>query len=499
MEKPILEALGISKSFAGVKVLDDVVFRLGRGEVHALIGQNGAGKSTLMKIINGVYQRDSGVIRIDGKEVSLKDPLDARQAGISMVFQEFSLIPTMTVAQNVFLAREPKKNGVLIDDRQIERDTAELLTGIGVDVQISPREHVENLGVGARQLTEIAKALSQESRILILDEPTASLSSAEIESLFRVITRLKEQGIAIIYISHYLKDVFKICDSLTVLRDGRAVLASKTSETTIDRVINAMIGRKLDEKLGLREQPIDRSAAPLLQVSGLSTEHIQEVSFELWPNEVLGVAGLLGSGRSEIFRALFGIDRILAGEIKINNQLVRLRSTKDSLDNGIALIPEDRRSQGLILDFSVRENLLLPILRQLVRSLLIDDKRGRRIVSTFVKDFNIKVKSMDQEVKFLSGGNQQKVVVAKSMVSESKVLLLDDPTFGIDIKSKQEIMDIVRGFVNKGNGAVLVSSELGELSTYCDRVLVINKRRIAAIVDPREQALSEEELLKLVQ
>jgi ribose transport system ATP-binding protein len=500
MPTPILEMSNISKSFSGVKVLLNIDFTLIEGEVHAIVGQNGAGKSTLMKILNGVYIKDEGTIQIGGREVDYDDPLGARKCGVSMVFQEFSLVPTLTVSQNVFLGNKRHRKGFLLDDKNAEKRTGELLRDIGVDVYINPREYVENLSVGSRQIVEIAKALSHESKILILDEPTASLSHAEIESLFHVIRNLKDKGISIIYISHYLKDIFKICDAVTVLRDGYKCFTRKVEDTTIDEVIGAMLGKKLEEKIHWERQDVTRVGTPLLEIKHVTNKYVKDISFQLWPGEIIGLAGLLGSGRTEIVRAIFGIDPIDTGEVLINGAQIKIKSTKDSTNYGMALVPEDRRNQGLILDFSIKDNLLLPILRKLVNFILINDRRGKTIVQNYITGFNIKAENIEQTVKFLSGGNQQKVVVAKNMANESKILLLDDPTFGIDVQSKLEIMRIVRDFVNKGNGAILISSELDEIAAYCDKILIVRKGEIVqSIIKNNENEISEELLLKLVQ
>lgn len=500
MKGSILEMVNIKKSFGSIEVLHDIDFTLMAGEVHGLVGQNGAGKSTLMKILNGVYTKDEGIINIDGIEVDYDTPMGARKCGISMVFQEFSLIPSLTVSQNVFLTRELQRNMLFLDDRECEKRTKDFLNDIGVDISINPKELVENLNIGLRQIVEIAKALSQESKILILDEPTASLSHAEIESLFNVINKLKEKGISIIYISHYLKNVFKICDRVTVLRDGNKIFTKDIKNTNMDEVIAAMLGKSLEEKHVLETHKLRKTGTPLLEVKNVKTEYVSNISFEVWPGEMIGIAGLLGSGRTEIMRAVFGIDRLERGEVLVDGNKVDITSTKDSIHHGMALVPEDRRSEGLILDFSIKENLLLPVLRKLIKLILINDRKGKKIVKDYMEDFNIKAESMEQIVQFLSGGNQQKVVVAKSMVSESRILLLDDPTFGIDVKSKQEIMSIVRNFVNNGNCAILISSELEEIASYCDRILIIRKGEIVNVVENKEEIdISEELLLKMIQ
>ena len=495
----ILEASRITKSFNNVEVLHGVDFTLARGEVHGVVGQNGAGKSTLMKILNGVYTRDSGSLRVGGEEAHYDSPLGARRHGISMVFQEFSLIPTLSVSQNVFLTREPRTGGGLLDDRQCEARTGELLNELGVE--LDPRAVVETLSMGSRQLVEIAKALSQQARILILDEPTASMSHHEIEILFRVIGRLKANGISIIYISHHLRDLLQICDRVTVLRDGSKVFTKAVKDTEIGEVIRGMVGASLSNGLAWSGKPVDRSVPPLLQVRNLSYgTRLSDVSFELWHGEVLGVAGLLGSGRTELLNTLMGVDRADRGEVTFGGRLAHIRDPKDAVDLGMALVPEDRRHQGLVVEHTVKENLLLPRWGALTRFLLIDERRADRLASGTVRDMNIKTTGLGQTVKFLSGGNQQKVVIGKSLSSNPDLLLLNDPTFGIDLESKYEIMHTVREFANAGHTVIFISSELEQLAALCDRVLIIRRGRLAGEVDrARGDVITEESLLNAIQ
>ena len=500
MSLPVLECRQICKSFGGVTVLNNVDFMLEKGEIHALVGQNGAGKSTLMKIINGVYTQDSGTILIEGKEQIYKSAQEARRAGISMVFQDFSLVPTLSVSQNIFLARELSGGHLGLDDRRMEEITQKLLDSIGIDISIHPRDYVENLSVGSKQLVEIAKALSTDSKILIFDEPTASLSQAEISLLFNVIQNLKKKGISIIYISHYLRDIFKLCDSVTVLRDGFNVLSRPISSTSLEEVIDAMVGKKVGNRVSWQKGQRSGEDKPLLSVRNLSTDSIHQISFDLWPGEIVGLAGLLGSGRTEIFKALFGLDPIKSGEIFIRSEKSAIHSVPDALSYGLGLVPEDRRNQGLIMDFSINENIVLPLMNKLTQLILINDHKGKEISQEYVRNFQIKCDGIEQQVRYLSGGNQQKVVVAKNVANQPKILLLDDPTFGVDIQSKWEIMNIVKEFASLGNGVLFVSSEFGEIASFCDRVLVVKKGEITkTILNSGEPTLDEEALLKMVQ
>ncbi len=496
---PILEVINVSKFFNGVPALRDVDLTVHRGEVHGIVGQNGAGKSTLMKILNGIYAKDAGTIRIDGRENEYDTPLAARANGISMVFQEFSLVPTLTVAQNVFLTRERRMGRILLDDGDAERRTARLLGELGLD--LDPRALVGDLSVGARQLVEIAKALSQEPRIFILDEPTASLSRNETETLFGVIRRLQAMGISLIYISHHLQDLLQISDRVTVLRDGRAVLTRAIAELKLDEVIQAMLGAALEVRQTRDVRVLDRTGPPLLEVKHLHAgDRVSDVSFAVWPGEVLGIAGLLGSGRSELIRAVFGVDRVQRGEVLVRGRRVVVRDTDDAVALGMSLVPEDRRSQGLVLEHTVKENLLLPIWKRLDRFGLINDAKANAVAADHVRNLNVKTSGLGQVVKFLSGGNQQKVVVGKSLSSRPSILLLDEPTFGIDVRSKQEIMGKVREFADAGNAVVFVDSELEQLAAVCDRVLVLHRGQIVdelGRLDRRE--LSDEVLHRAIQ
>jgi ribose transport system ATP-binding protein len=495
-----LKTLSINKSFNGVPILTDINFTLLEGVVHAVVGQNGAGKSTFMKILSGVYTKDSGSLEIGGRPCTFSNPQDARRAGISMVFQDFSLVPSLPVYQNIFLASGRRmRSGLLLDDARMADKAKELLTDIGVAASIDVRADVEKLSVGSRQLVEIAKALSSESKILILDEPTASLSNAEINSLFEAIRKLKKKGISIIYISHYLRDIFQICDYITVLRDGRVAFCEKIENTDMEAVISAMIGKTLEKKTEGRRSGIHRKGVPLIELRAVSTSAVKRISFKLWPGEIVGLAGLLGSGRTEIFNAIYGIDPIQQGEVFIAGKKLASGSVPAAIASGVAMIPEDRRNQGLILDFSVRENIVVAILRKLRKGFLLDDRKGKEIARRYAGELDIKLNSIEESVKYLSGGNQQKVVVAKSMANDSKILLLDDPTFGIDVKSKREIMTIIRSFVGVVNAALFISSEFEEIASFCDRTLIIRRGQLVEEVRNEGQTVSEERLLKMVQ
>jgi ribose transport system ATP-binding protein len=493
---PVLEARGIRKSFGGVEVLHGVDFTLYRGQVHGIVGQNGAGKSTLMKILNGVYSRDAGEVRIDGSMITWDDPLGASKAGIAMVFQEFSLIPSMTVSQNVMLTREPTGAG-LIDGAEERRRTRAAIEPLGVS--IDPDATVGDLAIGTRQLVEIAKAISQNARILILDEPTASLPASEIETLFTAVRRLTANGISVVYVSHHLEEVLTICDQVTVLRDGEVTISARTSALTMAQMIRAMLGKNLEQQLEWKSSRAG-DGNPLLSVRGLSLGKVHEVSFDLQRGEIVGIAGLLGSGRTEMLRLLFGVDRPAAGTIAVNGRIERFGSPRDALRAGIALVPEDRRRAGLVADHSVRDNVLMAAWNRISRWGLVRDRVGERFAATFVERLNIRTPNLWQRVGRLSGGNQQKVVVAKNLAVRPRVLLLDDPTVGIDVRSKADILGDARALAAEGNGIVVVSSELSELSALCDRVMILREGRITGWLDRSAgDDMSEEALTRAIQ
>jgi len=497
MDPVAVRMTGISKSFSGIRVLHGVDFELRYGEVHALVGGNGAGKSTLMKILQGVYTPDEGQIAIDGTPIEIRSPHDARALGIGMIFQEFSLIPTLTVAQNIFLGHEPRASGGLIDDRASVLRARELFAEMGED--IDPNARMLDLGTGYWQLTEIAKALAQDARVLIMDEPTSSLTATEANSLFALVRRLKERGISIIYISHRMDEIFRITDRITVLRDGRRILTENTAALTMNQVIDAIVGKSMEQAFEWRERFVDRSVAPLLQVRNLSAgRRVQDVSFDLYPGEILGLAGLMGSGRTELARAIFGIDRVDKGEILIRGQRVAIGTPEEAISAGVSLVPEDRRIQGLVLDHSVKNNLLLPLLDRLDHAGIIDDRRGDRMAGSIVEDLRIKTSSIATSVRLLSGGNQQKVVIGKWLATEPDILIMDEPTAGVDIQAKTEILGVIRALADRGKGIIVISSELVELLAVSDRLLVLRDGHVIREIDRRE-IRTEEELHRAVQ
>ncbi|RYG93076.1 sugar ABC transporter ATP-binding protein [Loktanella sp. IMCC34160] len=496
MQPDVLTMRDIDKSFNNVPVLRRAGFSLRRGECHALMGENGAGKSTLMKILTGVYRRDAGIVEIDGEEVTFHAPRDAEAAGIAMIFQEFSLIPTLTVAQNIFLSHEPKRGrGAFIRDAEMVQRARAILEEFGED--IDPRARVEELSVGAMQMVEIAKALSKNARIIVMDEPTASLSESEVETLFRLVRQLKAQGISIVYISHRMAEIFQICDRITAMRDGRDMLVAETAEVTMEELIRAMLGSDSSATLEWIPREVDQTSPPVLEVEDLSVAgSVRNVSFNVRPGEILGLAGLTGSGRTEIVEAIFGVRTPTGGSVRIDGRPVR--SNRDAIQAGVGLVPEDRRTQGLVLDHSLKDNVILPNLRRFTRRGLVQDKAARRASEAQIHDLKIKSEHTEQEVRLLSGGNQQKIVLSKWLERNPKVLILDEPTIGVDIGAKSDLVRKIREIADAGTAVIVISSEFEELLAISDRLLVIYD---GAVIDdiPRNDVQSEEALHHAVQ
>jgi ribose transport system ATP-binding protein len=491
---PIVQMSGIHKSFSGVPVLKGVDFEVCSGEVHALAGGNGAGKSTLMKILQGVYSMDAGEIKIDGKPVKLSSIHGARAAGVGMVFQEFSLVPTLTVAQNVFLAAEPMGPLGMINDRESVRRAREEFTDMQVEVDATAR--VEDLSTAYWQLTEIAKALAQDARILIMDEPTASLAKHETDSLFELVERLKARGIAIIYISHRMDEVYRIADRITILRDGGRLFTRSLAEVTREEIVEGIVGHKIEGELEYKERAARDRREVLLEARGLNAgRRVRDVSFQLHKGEILGLVGLMGSGRTELARILFGVDRLDSGEVQLNGQRVEIGNPREAAAAGIALIPEDRREQGLVLSHSVRDNLLLPLLKRLEVGPLISDRKGNDLARSLIQRFSVKVANMAHPVRLLSGGNQQKVVIAKWLGTEPDVLIMDEPTAGVDIGTKSEILDMIRDLADEGKGVIVISSEYPELLAVSDRVVVLKDGAVLNVLNRRD--IPDEESLQL--
>jgi ribose transport system ATP-binding protein len=489
---PLFELRGISKQFPGVRALDDVSFEIRAGETHMLLGENGAGKSTLMKILCGAYRADAGSFHADGEPVVLSSPADARRFGIAVIFQEFTLVPYLDIAHNIFLGREfPSRIPGLIDRARLYREAAKVLAAIGFD--IDPREPLHRLGIAQQQMVEIAKALSQDARILVMDEPTAALSDRETERLFAMIARLKARGVAIVYISHRLAEVFALGDRITVLRDGRKVASVMAKETTPDELVRLMVGRAIDTTYGRRS--CDQPGELALEVKDLAADNgITDVSLTVRAGEIVGLAGLVGSGRSEVARAIFGADRVTAGEIRLFGQPAGA-TPQQTTRRGMALIPENRKTQGLALARSVGDNVVLAALPRLFPAGVFSPARAAAAARAVIDRLRIATPSPRRAVAFLSGGNQQKVVVGKWLNAEARFFIFDEPTRGIDIGAKAEIFRLLDGLARDGAAILMISSEQTEIVHVCDRAYVMRAGRIAGELKRHE--LTEANIVRL--
>ena len=486
-QEMLLRMEGISKAFPGVQALDNVDFEVAAGEVVALVGENGAGKSTLMKILCGAYRKDTGRIFLDGKETEIESPHHAQRLNISIIYQEFNLTPNQSAAANIFISREPRQQGLgrflnFVDRRRMEQEAQQHLERVGARVPATAL--IRDLSVAEQQMVEVAKALAVEARIIIMDEPTSALGEDEVETLFEIVGTLKAQGIAIIFITHRLEEVFRIADRVIVLRDGQRVGSLPIEEATPEKIIRLMVGRELTEMFHKQEGEIGE---PLLEVRGL-TRHgaVEDINFILRRGEILGFAGLVGAGRTETARLLFGVDHKDEGEIRIDGTTVTINSPVDAVAAGLGLVPEDRVNQGLVLTLAVQENIVLPTLDEHARARWVDRQALRRTSQEYVDRLNIRTPHLQQKAMYLSGGNQQKVVVAKWLASNPKVLILDEPTRGIDVGAKAEVHALMSQLAQAGMGIIMISSELPEILGMSDRILVMSEGRVAAILDQEE-------------
>lgn len=468
----LLEMRGITKRFPGVTALDHVDFELEKGEVHVLLGENGAGKSTLIKMLSGAYQPDEGEILVDGEKVEISSAMDAQALGISTIYQEFNLVPQLTVAENIFLGRQPRRFGV-VNGSKMRKDARELLERIKVRVNADAR--VEDLGVAQRQMVEIAKALSLDARILIMDEPTASLSSQEVGRLFEIIHGLQEDEVGVIFISHHLEEVTEIGDRVTVLRDGEYVDRVPASTDHSD-FVRLMVGRDIEDQFPRRKPEI---GDVLLEVKNLSQEGVlEDISFELRAGEVVGIAGIVGAGRTELAEAIFGSEPADSGEVWVRGETLRPGHPREAKDRGIGFITEDRQGEGIVQPLSVSENLGLAALGDNSSLGLVNRRKQRQQAEKMIEDLNIRTPGPEQEIRYLSGGNQQKVVIGKWLLNNSKILIMDEPTRGIDVGAKVEIYELINDLTENGAGILMISSELPEVLGMSDRVLVMSQGHI---------------------
>ena len=477
----ILSLRNITKTYSGVTVLDDVSLDIRRGEIHALIGANGAGKSTLIKAVSGAILPDSGTMLFDGTAYSAMTPELSSRLGIQVIYQEFNLIPSLSIAENIFLGHR-LENRRLVDFKLLEQKARDIFAVFEVELDVS--QPVKNLSVAYKQMVEIAKALSQNIKLLVLDEPTAPLSNKEVEVLLKFIRSLKEKGVSVIYISHRIEEVFEICDRVTVLRDGKKIVTLDTQQTNrrqlINYMINAEIGDEYPPRLGKQEKTV------LLDVKDLCGKGFAHINFQVHKGEILGITGLVGAKRTEIVRAIFGADRKTSGEIRFEGKPISIKGPDDAIRLGIVMIPEERKSQGVVLNLPVQWNLTMAVLRRISRYLAINFNEEKRIVEKYKDTFSIKVRSMEQKVSTLSGGNQQKVVLSKWLASDPKLIILDEPTRGIDVGTKKEIYSLINSLADRGIGVILISSEMDEMIGLSDRMVVLSEGEITARLEKDE-------------
>ena len=481
---PLLSVSGISKSFPGVQALKDVQFELSRGEVLALVGENGAGKSSLMKILSGIYSKDAGTIVLEGEEVDIDSPKTAQALGISIIHQEMNLMPHLTIAQNIFIGREPR-GGLFLRERALNKQADDLLNRLGI--QLDPRELVQNLTVAKQQMVEIAKALSFDAKVLIMDEPTSALTNSETETLFTLIEALKASGTGVIYISHRMDELRRITDRVTVLRDGQYIGTLAKDELDIPTIIEMMVGRHIEE--GARPAPRDATTDDVvLRVEGLNTRHLlKDISFELRRGEILGFSGLMGAGRTEVARAIIGADPSESGTVHIDGKLVSIKQPSDAVRYGVGYLSEDRKELGLLLEQDVNTNVLLASLRDYTDRLgFVHTAKGKQKTRDYVDALRIKTPSITATTKNLSGGNQQKVVIAKWLARDCDILIFDEPTRGIDVGAKEEIYKLLNDLVAQGKSIIMISSELPEVLRLSHRIVVMAGGRITGVLDNKD-------------
>ena len=493
-ERSILRMIGISKRFPGVKALENVHFAVGSAEIHALLGENGAGKSTLLKIVAGAHGADAGTIELFNAPVAFTSPHDAQRAGIVTIYQEFTLAPDMTIAENVFIGREPGTR-LFVSWRRMSSETRAIAERIGL--RRDPMTPVRDLSVAEQQLVEIARALSMRSRLIVMDEPTSALSEAEVANLFAIIRRLKAEGLSIIFVTHRLEEVFRLCDRYTVLRDGHYIGSGSVKDTTIDDIIRMMVGRDVGALYGAR--PIPEPGPVALEVEGLTRRRsardphaieLVDVSFRAHKGEILGLAGLVGAGRTETARVIFGADAFDHGVIRIDGKPVSLMSPQDAMAHGVGLVPEDRKRQALFLGLAIRTNITIASQEQVSRGWFIDEGREEALVDEFRRQLSIRMVGPDQPAGLLSGGNQQKVVLARWLALRPKVLIVDEPTRGIDVGSKVEVHNLLIGMAKSGIAVIVVSSELPEILAVSDRIVCMREGRVTGEI-ARAQATQE--------
>lgn len=484
-KKQIIEMIGINKTFPGLKAVDNVNFTLHTGQIHAIVGENGAGKTTLMRILAGILRKDSGIIRINGTEININDPSDAKEYGILMVEQELSLFPELNIYQNLFLGNEfSRKIKFLIDWGKIYQKAKEILLEMGLNIDL--KTQVKRLKTSEQQLIEISKAIFFKGKFIIMDEPTSSLGEAEKENLFSIIKKLKNSGLGIIYISHRMREIFDIADFVTVMRDGKKIGTYDINNIDEDKLVKLMVGRELLD-IFYREREGTRIGKTVLEVKNITkVGAFKNISFKVREGEVLGLAGLRGSQRSEIMKSIFGLDKFDYGDVFLDGEKVRFSNAKQAVSSGIGMIPEDRKSEGIIGTMSVKENLTIALLKKISKFGWISEKKDKEAAMSQVIALNIKLVSLNQPVTKLSGGNQQKVALGRFLVNDFRLLILDEPTRGIDVGAKAEVRSIISNIVKCGVAVIMISSELPEVLGLCDRILVLHEGRITDEYDHKD-------------
>ena len=488
----LLEMKNIVKEFPGVRALDGVSLTLRRGSVHALMGENGAGKSTLMKCLFGIYSADSGEVYLEGREVSFKNPNDALRNGVAMVHQELNQATKRNVMDNIWLGRYPTRLGFITSEREMYERTKRIFDDLGI--KTDPRRIMSTMSVAERQMAEIAKAVSYDAKVIVLDEPTSSLSDREVEHLFRIIESLKQRGCGIIYISHKMDEILRISDEITVMRDGSHIATEPSDNMTMDKIIHLMVGRELTE---MYPKKTNTPGKVILKVEGLSSKHnhVKDVSFDLRQGEIIGFAGLAGAGRTEVIENIFGISERESGRIYLGDKEIKNRDPREAIRNGFALITEERRATGIFGILDICENTTVSGLKKYLRFGLLSDKKRREDTDWAIRSMNIKTASQKTQIKLLSGGNQQKVIIGRWLLTEPEILMLDEPTRGIDVGAKYEIYQLIDALAAKGKSIIVISSELPELLGICDRIYVMSSGRIAGEVDAKKT--TQEEIMTL--
>jgi ABC-type sugar transport system ATPase subunit len=493
--KCILEMKNITKKFPGTLALDNVNFSTNKGEVHVLMGENGAGKSTLVKILSGVYTADSGEILIDGEKVEIRNVQDSQRLGIGIIHQELNLLPNKTIYQNIFLGREPYKNKALgiLDEKFMVRESRKVLENLGID--LDPKTLVVKLSIAQKQMVEVAKALQMKTRILIMDEPTSSLTRKEIDSLLKIVRKLRDEGVSIIYISHRLEEIFEIGDRITVLKDGRFVMTSGLAGLGMDTIITAMVGRKITDLYGRTADDIREGGEEVLRTVNLTGARFRNCSITMRRGEIVSLAGLIGAGRTELAKAIFGYDRVDSGEIYFFNRKVDRNSPQKSIVMKVGFLPEDRKEEGLILTMPIKANVVQASLKKLFRRGIIKKKVEEKISLRYTKDLRLSTEDMNREVLTLSGGNQQKVVVAKWLCTQCDIFIFDEPTRGIDVGSKADIYEIMNNLAKNGAAVLIISSDQSEIVGISDRTYVMKDGEITG--ELKRPEITSEKILSL--